>query len=55
MIGNIHYFKTSEIVIKVFTDIKNRLNIEEIYTIIEQFDFIPVGRILFRANWLLTK
>ena len=40
MITNIHYFQSSESVIKVFTNIKNRLDIDVIYIIIEKFDFI---------------
>ncbi len=40
MITNIHYFQSSKNVIKVFTNIKNRLDVDEIYTIIEKFDFI---------------
>jgi len=40
MITNIHYFQSSQNLIQVFENIKNRLDIDKIYTIIEKFDFI---------------
>ncbi len=40
MITNIHYFQSSQNLIQVLENIKNRLDIDKIYTIIEKFDFI---------------
>lgn len=40
MITNIHYFQSSQNLIQVFKNIKNSLDIDKIYTIIEKFDFI---------------
>lgn len=40
MITNIHYFQSSKNLIQVFKNIKNSLDIDKIYTIIDKFDFI---------------
>ena len=40
MITNVQYLQSSETIIEVFTKIKEKLNLDTIYTIIEKFDFI---------------
>lgn len=40
MITNVQYLQSSEIIIEVFMKIKEKLNLNTIYTIIEKFDFI---------------
>lgn len=40
MITNVQYLQSSETIIEVFTKIKEKLNLDTIYTIIKKFDFI---------------
>ncbi|MFA7083998.1 MAG: hypothetical protein WC141_05620 [Arcobacteraceae bacterium] len=40
IISNIHYFQTSNKALELFSSIKNNLDIDKIYTILEKFDFI---------------
>lgn len=40
MITNVHYFQSSQKIIETFKKIKNVLDIDKIYIIIEKFDFI---------------
>lgn len=40
MISNVQYLQSSEAIIEVFAKIKDKLDIDRIYTIIEKFDFI---------------
>ncbi len=40
IISNIHYFQTSSKVVELFKPIKNKLNLEVIYKVIEKFDFV---------------
>lgn len=40
MITNVQYFQSSQNLIQVFKNIKNKLDIDKIYTIINKFDFI---------------
>lgn len=40
IISNVHYFQSTKNVIDIFSKIKNKLNLDEIYQIIEKFDFV---------------
>ena len=40
MLVNVQYFRSSREIINVFRNIKNHINIDEVFTVVQKFDFI---------------